>query len=50
MNMEIKVICLNLWQGGNLMPGILEFLKNEDADILFLQEAYSGTDPGLPEN
>jgi endonuclease/exonuclease/phosphatase family metal-dependent hydrolase len=48
--MEIKVICLNLWQGGNLFDGILDFLTKEDADILMLQEVYNGTDPVLPKN
>lgn len=32
------------------MPGIVAFLKKEDADILLLQEVYDGTDPALPEN
>lgn len=32
------------------MPGIIDFLKQQDADILLLQEVYSGTEPELPEN
>ena len=48
--MNIKVICLNLWQGGNLMDNIIDFLQSEDADILMLQEVYSGTDLKLPRN
>lgn len=48
--MELKVVCLNLWQGGNLMAGILQFLKDQDADILLLQEVYNSTDPKMPQN
>jgi len=48
--MKLKIVCLNLWQGGNLFDGILDFLSKEDADILLLQEVYNGTDPKLPEN
>jgi endonuclease/exonuclease/phosphatase family metal-dependent hydrolase len=47
--MELKIVCLNLWQGGILMPGIVTFLKNQNADILLLQEVYAATDPELPE-
>ncbi len=46
--MKLKVICLNLWQGGLLFDEILEFLKQEDADILLLQEVYNGkADDGI---
>jgi endonuclease/exonuclease/phosphatase family metal-dependent hydrolase len=48
--MVLKVICLNLWQGGNLMDGILDFLATENADILLLQEVYDSTDATLPNN
>jgi endonuclease/exonuclease/phosphatase family metal-dependent hydrolase len=48
--MQFKVICLNLWQGGNLMDGILGFLKDQDADILLLQEVYDATTSDLPRN
>jgi endonuclease/exonuclease/phosphatase family metal-dependent hydrolase len=48
--MELKVVCLNLWQGGNLFDNILDFLTKEDADILMLQEAYDSTDPATPIN
>ncbi|MBP9820982.1 endonuclease/exonuclease/phosphatase family protein [Candidatus Saccharibacteria bacterium] len=47
---NIKVICLNLWQGGILIDEILDFLHSEDADILMLQEVYNGTDSKLPRN
>ena len=43
--MKIKFVCINLWQGGNLMDEILEFLKREDADVVLMQEVYDGHDP-----
>jgi endonuclease/exonuclease/phosphatase family metal-dependent hydrolase len=46
--MKIKFVCLNLWDGGRLMPDILTFLKEQNADIVALQEVYSGTDPSFP--
>jgi endonuclease/exonuclease/phosphatase family metal-dependent hydrolase len=46
----IKIICLNLWEGGHLLPNILDFLAKESADILMLQEVYNGMDPNLPDN
>lgn len=48
--MKLKFVCLNLWQGGNLFDGILDFLAKEDADVLALQEVYNGTDPALAPN
>lgn len=42
--MKIKFLCLNLWQGGNLIDGILEYIKKEDPDILVCQEVYNGHD------
>ena len=43
--MKVKFLCLNLWQGGNLMDDILAFIKKEDPDILVLQEVYDGHNP-----
>lgn len=40
MAMQIKVISLNVWQGGRLLPEIVEFLNSEQADIVLIQEAY----------
>lgn len=49
--MKIKCISLNLWDGGNLFPNILTFLKeHKDADILILQEVYDSHDPGMVAN
>lgn len=40
--MKIKVVTINIWQGGELMDGLLVFLKSQDVDILILQEVYNG--------
>lgn len=40
--MEFKIINLNVWLGGKLMPQILDFLEQENADILNLQEVRKG--------
>lgn len=42
--MQFKVINLNVWLGGKLMPDILDFLYSENADILNIQEARKGND------
>jgi endonuclease/exonuclease/phosphatase family metal-dependent hydrolase len=47
--MLVKVLSLNLWQGGKLFPAIIDFLKTEKPDILLCQEVYNA--PGArPEN
>ena len=46
--MAIKFISLNMWNGGVLMEGLLDFLVAQDADVVLLQEVYDGTNPGLP--
>jgi endonuclease/exonuclease/phosphatase family metal-dependent hydrolase len=44
--MQLKVICLNLWLGGKLFDNIKEFIAQEKADIIALQEVYHAeTDP-----
>jgi endonuclease/exonuclease/phosphatase family metal-dependent hydrolase len=48
--MELKIVCLNLWEGGNLIDAILDYLAKENADVLMLQEVYSATDSSLPRN
>lgn len=45
--MQIKFLTLNIEHGGKLMDNILEFLKRENPDILFLQEVYNGHDESL---
>lgn len=48
--MKLKVISLNVWQGGNLFDEIVEFLLHENPDILLLQEVYNSKDAGLARN
>ena len=48
--MKIKLINLNLYEGGLLFNNILEFLKLEKPDILTLQEVYNGKDKKLAQN
>lgn len=38
----MKVLTLNLWNGGRLLEKALPFLQQQAADIYFLQEAYDG--------
>jgi endonuclease/exonuclease/phosphatase family metal-dependent hydrolase len=45
--MKLKIVCLNMWSGGELFPQLIKFLETENADVLMLQEAYNGVDPGL---
>lgn len=45
--MQLKVVCLNLWLGGEPFDPILDFLKKENAEILLLQEARSNKNPNL---
>lgn len=40
---EIKIICLNLFEGGLLWENIEQFLKKENADILCFQEVFRGS-------
>ncbi len=46
--MGIKIVCLNLWNGGFLFESMVEYLQREKADIYLLQEVFNGTDPHLP--
>lgn len=46
--MKLKFVCLNLWRGGELFDGILDFLAKENADIIALQEVCDSPDPALP--
>lgn len=40
--MRLKILTLNLWNGGRLFEAAREFLVEQAADIYFLQEAYNG--------
>jgi endonuclease/exonuclease/phosphatase family metal-dependent hydrolase len=48
--MTIKIVSLNLWHGGTLMPQIIAFLKHIDADIVALQEVFVSDDKALPKS
>lgn len=48
--MKLKFITINLWFGGLLMDDILNFLEQEDADIVVLQEVQQSNDPKLPSH
>lgn len=43
--MRLKLISLNIWNGGKLWDAALAFLKSENPDILALQEAQYTPDP-----
>lgn len=44
--MKLKVISLNIWQG-NLLDEVIDFLRQEAADIVLLQEVYNAG-PSMP--
>ena len=46
--MKIKFVSLNLWHGGILFDEIVHFLKEQDADIVALQEVFESEDQKLP--
>lgn len=39
--MNFKLISLNIWQGGLLLDQAIQFLKDEDPDIIALQEVFN---------
>ncbi len=49
ITVNLKIISLNLWWGGQFFPAVLEFLKDEAADVVLLQEVYNGHDAILPD-
>lgn len=46
--MKLKVVCLNLWIGGVLFDNIIDFLREQGADIIALQEVLQSDDSTLP--
>jgi endonuclease/exonuclease/phosphatase family metal-dependent hydrolase len=38
----MKLVSLNLWNGGRLFEAVREFIVQQNADIYFFQEAYDG--------
>ena len=39
--MKIKALQVNIWKG-KFLDGLVEFLKREDPDIIFMQEVTTG--------
>ena len=46
--MKIKIINLNIWNGGKFIDRISKFIKQENPDICVFQEVYDGDNPKLP--
>ncbi len=40
--MRCKIITLNIWLGGMLFDAVVDFIRQENPDILALQEVYDG--------
>lgn len=40
--MKIKAVSLNIWFGGKLLNEAADFLKQQNADLIFVQEAFNG--------
>lgn len=47
--MKIKVLTLNIWEGGKLFEAIVAFVKKQKADILLLQEVTHGEGNNLAQ-
>ena len=45
--MKLKVISINLWDGGRLLEEALDFIVQQDPDILALQEVCDSKNPSL---
>lgn len=43
--MHLTFLCLNLWQGGNLLDDAIGWIKRENPDVIAMQEVYDGRDP-----
>lgn len=46
--MLVKFVPLNMWHGGLLLDRLLQFLEEQNADVVMLQEVYNGADTDLP--
>lgn len=44
-NVRFKFITINIWFGGIVWENLVSFIKNEDPDILALQEVYDSHNP-----
>ena len=38
--MQVKVVSLNIWEGGRLFDEMIEFCRGQSADIYFFQEVF----------
>lgn len=47
--MQITYLSLNIW-GGRLLHTLIPFLKEQQPDILAVQEVYNGSEPTLPDS
>lgn len=47
--MQLKVLTLNIWNGGRLLSEAIDFLHKHDADLMLLQEVYNGTNPAFDD-
>ncbi len=45
--MNLRVLSLNIWKGGLLFDEAVGFLRDQNADVVLLQEIYNGADTGL---
>lgn len=45
--MRLKIVSLNVWIGGILFEPMLDFLNDQQADIILLQEVFNGQDKNL---
>lgn len=48
--MKLKILTLNIWQGGLLFDQVLKFIEQEHPDVLCLQEVFDGKESTLPMN
>lgn len=45
--MQIKVVSLNIWDGGRLFEQLVDFCQQEAADVYLFQEVFNNVDPAL---
>jgi len=45
--MKIKVVSLNVWDGGRLFDELVDFCRGQAADIYLFQEVFNDQDPAL---
>lgn len=48
--MQVKVLTLNVWNGGKIWNNLEQFLKNNSFDIMFFQEVFNGHGADLPKS